>query len=32
MREPIVADAHTLHVTLSIGIALFPQDRATRRR
>ena len=26
MRAPIVADAHTLHVTLSIGIALFPQD------
>ena len=26
MREPIEADGHRLHVSLSIGIALFPQD------
>jgi diguanylate cyclase (GGDEF)-like protein/PAS domain S-box-containing protein len=26
MREPIDADGHRLHVSLSIGIALFPQD------
>jgi diguanylate cyclase (GGDEF)-like protein/PAS domain S-box-containing protein len=31
MRDPIDADGHRLHVSLSIGIALFPQDAQDAR-
>ena len=31
MREPIDADGHRLHASLSIGIALFPQDASDAR-
>jgi len=31
MREPIDAEGHRLHVSLSIGIALFPQDAEDAR-
>ncbi|WP_166207447.1 bifunctional diguanylate cyclase/phosphodiesterase [Cognatiluteimonas telluris] len=31
MREPVVADGQRLHVSLSIGIALFPQDASDAR-
>ena len=31
LHEPIEADGHSLHVTLSIGIALFPQDASDAR-
>ena len=31
MHQPILADGHSLHVTLSIGISLFPQDASDAR-
>jgi diguanylate cyclase (GGDEF)-like protein/PAS domain S-box-containing protein len=31
MREPVVAEGQRLHVSLSIGIALFPQDASDAR-